>query len=75
MNALIDKMASLIIDLTWGGGFDNLTSTTRWILGAMKPEDLKAHCFLVNQGQIFKQKLKALYSLLEEMEGPIPREL
>ena len=72
MNALIDKMASLIIDLTWGGGFDNLTSTTRWILGAMKPEDLKAHCFLVNQGQIFKQKLKALYSLLEEWKDQYP---
>nr|DAY04263.1 MAG TPA: hypothetical protein [Caudoviricetes sp.] len=66
MNALIDKMASQIIDLTWGGGFDNLTSTTRWILGAMKPEDLRAECFLVNQGQIFKQRLKALYALLEE---------
>jgi hypothetical protein len=72
MNALIDKMASLIIDLTGGGGFDNLTSTTRWILGAMKPEDLKAHCFLVNQGQIFKQKLKALYALLEEWKDQYP---
>lgn len=72
MNALIDKMASLIIDLTWGGGFDNLTSTTRWILGAMEPEDLKAHCFLVNQGQIFKQKLKALYALLEEWKDQYP---
>lgn len=72
MNSLIDKMASLIIDLTWGGGFDNLTSTTSWILGAMKPEDLKAHCFLVNQGQIFKQKLKALYSLLEEWKDQYP---
>ena len=72
MNSLIDKMASLIIDLTWGGGFDNLTSTTRWILGAMKPEDLKAHCFLVNQGQIFKQKLKALYALLEEWKDQYP---
>lgn len=72
MNALIDKMASQIIDLTGGGGFDNLTSTTRWILGAMKPEDLKAHCFLVNQGQIFKQKLKALYTLLEEWKDQYP---
>lgn len=72
MNALIDKMASLIIDLTGGGGFDNLTSTTRWILGAMKPEDLKAHCFLVNQGQIFKQRLKALYALLEEWKDQYP---
>ena len=72
MNALIDKMASLIIDLTGGGGFDNLTSTTSWILGAMKPEDLKAHCFLVNNGQIFKQKLKALYALLEEWKDQYP---
>jgi len=72
MNALIDKIASLIIDLTGGGGFDNLTSTTRWILGAMKPEDLKAHCFLVNQGQIFKQRLKALYTLLEEWKDQYP---
>lgn len=72
MNSLIDKMASLIIDLTGGGGFDNLTSTTSWILGAMKPEDLKAHCFLVNNGQIFKQKLKALYSLLEEWKDQYP---
>lgn len=72
MNALIDKMASLIIDLTWGGGFDNLTSTTRWILGAMQANDLKAHCFLVNQGQIFKQKLKALYALLEEWKDQYP---
>lgn len=72
MNALIDKMASLIIDLTGGGGFDNLTSTTRWILGAMKPEDLKAHCFLVNNGQIFKQRLRALYTLLEEWKDQYP---
>ena len=72
MNALIDKMASQIIDLTGGGGFDNLTSTTRWILGAMKPEDLKAHCFLVNNGQIFKQRLKALYTLLEEWKDQYP---
>lgn len=72
MNSLIDKMASLIIDLTWGGGFDNLTSTTRWILGAMQANDLKAHCFLVNQGQIFKQKLKRLYSLLEEWKDQYP---
>lgn len=72
MNALIDKMASLIIDLTWGGGFDNLTSTTSWILGAMWANDLRAHCFLVNQGQIFKQKLKALYSLLEEWKDQYP---
>ena len=72
MNALIDKMANLVIDLTWGGGFDNLTSTTRWILGAMKPEDLKAHCFLVNQGQIFKQRLKRLYALLEEWKDQYP---
>ena len=72
MNALIDKMASLIIDLTWGGGFDNLTSTTRWILGAMKPEDLKAHCFLVNQGQIFKQRLRELYSLLDRWKENYP---
>ena len=72
MNALIDKMASLIIDLTWGGGFDNLTSTTRWILGAMQANDLKAHCFLVNEGQIFKQKLKALYALLEEWKDQYP---
>ena len=72
MNSLIDKMASLIIDLTGGGGFDNLTSTTSWILGAMKPEDLKAHCFLVNQGQIFKQRLKALYALLEEWKDQYP---
>lgn len=72
MRELIDKMASLIIDLTWGGGFDNLTSTTRWILGAMQANDLKAHCFLVNQGQIFKQKLKALYALLEEWKDQYP---
>lgn len=72
MNSLIDKMASLIIDLTGGGGFDNLTSTTRWILGAMQASDLKAHCFLVNQGQIFKQKLKALYVLLEEWKDQYP---
>ena len=72
MNALIDKMASLIIDLTGGGGFDNLTSTTSWILGAMQANDLKAHCFLVNQGQIFKQKLKALYTLLEEWKDQYP---
>ena len=72
MNSLIDKMASLIIDLTWGGGFDNLTSTTGWILGAMQANDLKAHCFLVNQGQIFKQRLKALYSLLEEWKDQYP---
>ena len=72
MNSLIDKMASLIIDLTWGGGFDNLTSTTSWILGAMQANDLKAHCFLVNQGQIFKQKLKALYALLEEWKDQYP---
>lgn len=51
MRELIDKMASLVIDLTGGGGFDNLTSTTSWILGAMRANDLKAHCFLVNQGQ------------------------
>lgn len=72
MNALIDKMASQIIDLTGGGGFDNLTSTTRWILGAMQANDLKAHYFLVNQGQIFKQRLKALYSLLEEWKDQYP---
>lgn len=72
MNALIDKMASQIIDLTWGGGFDNLTSTTRWILGAMQANDLKAHCFLVNQGQIFKQRLKRLYALLEEWKDQYP---
>ena len=72
MRELIGKMASLIIDLTWGGGFDNLTSTTRWILGAMQAGDLKAHCFLVNEGQIFKQKLKALYSLLEEWKDQYP---
>ena len=72
MNTLIDKMANLVVDLTWGGGFDNLTSTTSWILGAMKPEDLKAHCFLVNRGQIFKQKLKALYALLEEWKDQYP---
>nr|DAS97581.1 MAG TPA: hypothetical protein [Caudoviricetes sp.] len=72
MNSLIDKMASQIIDLTWGGGFDNLTSTTRWILGAMQANDLKAHYFLVNQGQIFKQRLKALYSLLEEWKDQYP---
>lgn len=72
MGDLVARMASLIIDLTWGGGFDNLTSTTRWILGAMKPEDLKAHCFLVNQGQIFKQRLKALYALLEEWKDQYP---
>ena len=72
MNALIDKMASQIIDLTGGGGFDNLTSTTGWILGAMQANDLKAHCFLVNQGQIFKQRLKALYSLLEEWKDQYP---
>ena len=40
MNGLIDRMANLVIDLTRLGGFDNLTSTTSWILGAMKPEDL-----------------------------------
>nr|DAS06078.1 MAG TPA: hypothetical protein [Caudoviricetes sp.] len=72
MNALIDKMASLIIDLTGGGGFDNLTSTTSWILGAMQANDLKAHCFLVNQGQIFKQRLKRLYALLEEWKDQYP---
>lgn len=72
MNALIDKMASLIIDLTGGGGFDNLTSTTSWILGAMQANDLKAHCFLVNNGQIFKQRLKALYTLLEEWKDQYP---
>jgi len=72
MNALIDRMANLVIDLTRLGGFDNLTSTTRWILGAMKPEDLRAHCFLVNNGQIFKQKLKSLYTLLEEWKDQYP---
>lgn len=72
MRELIDKMASQIIDLTGGGGFDNLTSTTRWILGAMQANDLKAHCFLVNQGQIFKQRLKALYTLLEEWKDQYP---
>lgn len=72
MSELIDRMANLIIDLTGGGGFDNLTSTTRWILGAMQANDLKAHCFLVNQGQIFKQKLKALYVLLEEWKDQYP---
>lgn len=72
MNSLIDKMASLIIDLTWGGGFDNLTSTTRWILGAMRANDLKAHCFLVNEGQIFKQRLRELYSLLDRWKENYP---
>jgi len=72
MKSLIDKMASLIIDLTGGGGFDNLTSTTRWILGAMHANDLRAHCFLVNEGQIFKQRLKALYALLEEWKDQYP---
>nr|DAN37174.1 MAG TPA: hypothetical protein [Caudoviricetes sp.] len=72
MNALIDKMASQIIDLTGGGGFDNLTSTTSWILGAMRANDLRAECFLVNKGQIFKQKLKRLYTLLEEWKDQYP---
>ena len=72
MRELINKMASQIIDLTGGGGFDNLTSTTSWILGAMQANDLKAHCFLVNQGQIFKQKLKRLYALLEEWKDQYP---
>lgn len=72
MRELIDKMASQIIDLTGGGGFDNLTSTTSWILGAMQANDLKAHCFLVNQGQIFKQRLKRLYALLEEWKDQYP---
>ena len=72
MNALIDRMANLVIDLTRLGGFDNLTSTTRWILGAMKPEDLRDEGFLRNEGQIFKQKLKALYTLLEEWKDKYP---
>lgn len=72
MNGLIDRMSNLVIDLTRLGGFDNLTSTTRWILGAMRPEDLRAHCFLVNNGQIFKQKLKRLYTLLEEWKDKYP---
>lgn len=72
MRELIDKMARQIIDLTRLGGFDNLTSTTSWILGAMKPEDLRAECFLVNKGQIFKQKLKSLYTLLEEWKDQYP---
>ena len=72
MRELIDKMANLVIDLTRSGGFDNLTSTTSWILGAMKPKDLRAECFLVNKGQIFKQKLKSLYTLLEEWKDKYP---
>nr|DAR85685.1 MAG TPA: hypothetical protein [Caudoviricetes sp.] len=72
MNALIDRMANLVIDLTRLGGFDNLTSTTRWILGAMKPEDLRDEGFLKNEGQIFKQKLKRLYTLLEEWKDQYP---
>ena len=72
MRELIDKMANLVIDLTRLGGFDNLTSTTSWILGAMQANDLRAECFLVNQGQIFKQKLKALYALLEEWKDQYP---
>lgn len=72
MNALIDRMANLVIDLTRLGGFDNLTSTTRWILGAMKPEDLKDEGFLKNKGCIFKQKLKRLYSVLEEWKDKYP---
>nr|DAU65627.1 MAG TPA: hypothetical protein [Caudoviricetes sp.] len=72
MRELIDKMANLVIDLTRSGGFDNLTSTTSWILGAMKPKDLRADCFLVNKGQIFKQKLKSLYTLLEEWKDQYP---
>ena len=72
MRELIDKMANLVIDLTRLGGFDNLTSTTSWILGAMKADDLRAQCFLVNKGQIFKQKLKRLYTLLEEWKDQYP---
>nr|DAK34786.1 MAG TPA: hypothetical protein [Caudoviricetes sp.] len=72
MRELIDKMANLVIDLTRLGGFDNLTSTTGWILGAMQANDLRAECFLVNKGQIFKQKLKRLYTLLEEWKDQYP---
>lgn len=72
MRELIDKMANLVIDLTRLGGFDNLTSTTSWILGAMQANDLRAECFLVNKGQIFKQKLKRLYTLLEEWKDQYP---
>ena len=72
MNELIDRMTSLVIDLTRLGGFDNLTSTTRWILGAMKPEDLRDEGFLRNKGCIFKQKLKRLYTLLEEWKDQYP---
>ena len=72
MDDLVARMANLVIDLTRLGGFDNLTSTTSWILGAMKPEDLRDEGFLRNEGQIFKQKLKALYALLEEWKDQYP---
>ena len=72
MHELIDKMSNLVIDLTRLGGFDNLTSTTGWILGAMKPEDLRDEGFLRNKGCIFKQKLRRLYSLLEEWKDKYP---
>lgn len=72
MDDLLEKMANLVIDLTRLGGFDNLTSTTRWILGAMKPEDLRDEGFLRNEGQIFRQKLKRLYSVLEEWKDKYP---
>lgn len=70
--SVVAVMANLVIDLTRLGGFDNLTSTTSWILGAMKPEDLRDEGFLMNKGQIFKQKLKRLYTLLEEWKDQYP---